>query len=404
MWRSPSDAAENRTVLLLGNPENRRAQLFAAAFSRLGCAELRIVSWLDFIRDPEALASRLTSCDWLRIESPGENFEVERALLTLGVSDPGGLDGSSLNVAKIAELQFENGRILPSRQWYIGWRIALDRVREILERFPGCRAMNSPRDIGVMFDKARCHEILAGHRVAATELLGAPESFAHLRQIMEEHGRRRIFLKPRHSSSASGVVAFEIGPASQQAFSSVEIVRENGQVKLFNSLTVRRYQSVGEIAELVDAVCRERCIAEAWFPKAGLENLIFDLRVLVIAGAAQHTVVRQSATPITNLHLGNRRGSIEKLRQRMGSENWRAALSVCERAAGAFPDSLYVAVDLLVAPGFRRFAVAEVNAFGDLLPNLEYQGMDTYAAELAALGMAPSASAPAANQVSTTGL
>jgi glutathione synthase/RimK-type ligase-like ATP-grasp enzyme len=340
----------------------------------------------------------------LRIESPGENFEVERALLSLGVSDAGGLRKSPLSAAEIAELQFENGRILSSSQWYRGWRIALDRVRGILERFPGCRAMNSAHDIGVMFDKARCHEIFAARHVPATELLGVPDSFAHLRQIMEARRCRRIFLKPCHSSSASGVVAFEIGGASQQAFSSVEIVREKGRVKLFNSLSVRRYHSAGEIAELIDAICREQCIAEAWFPKAGLEDLTFDLRVLVIAGAAQHAVVRQSASPITNLHLGNRRGSIEKLKQRMGPENWGAALSVCERAAGAFPDSLYVAVDLLVAPGFRRFAVAEVNAFGDLLPNLEYRGMDTYAAELAALGMAPNASATAANQVSTMGL
>ena len=39
----------------------------------------------------------------------------------------------------------------------------------------------------------------------------------------------------------------------------------------------------------------------------------------------------------------------------------------------------------MFSPGFRRHAVAEVNAFGDLLPGLLVDGRDTYAAQLEAL-------------------
>ena len=120
--------------------------------------------------------------------------------------------------------------------------------------------------------------------------------------------------------------------------------------------------------------------------------------MLVIGGWAAHAVMRQSASPITNLHLGNRRGDLAGLRQQMGDDAWQGALDVAVRVAGVFPASLYVAVDLLVAPGFRRFAVAEVNAFGDLLPNLLHEGRDTYTAEFARLLEA----APPA-QVSTSG-
>ncbi len=48
-------------------------------------------------------------------------------------------------------------------------------------------------------------------------------------------------------------------------------------------------------------------------------------------------------------------------------------------------------VDLLPASGWRSFAVGEVNAFGDLLPRLTglpgggAEGLDTYAAQVAAL-------------------
>lgn len=235
-----------------------------------------------------------------------------------------------------------------------------------------------------MFDKARCHEIFAAANVPTPAFLGVPHSFEELMSWMEARLCHRVFLKPCHSSSASGVLALEVGARGCQAHTSVQMVREDAGVRLFNSLRLQRYTSLGEIRELVDRICRQRSVAEAWFPKAGFDGRRFDLRVVVIQGKAAHTVVRQSAGPITNLHLGNRRGDLQRLRIAMGEERWSAALEVCERAAACFPRSLYVGVDLLVAPGFRRFAVAEVNAFGDLLPNLLHGGEDTYTAELRA--------------------
>jgi hypothetical protein len=88
---------------------------------------------------------------------------------------------------------------------------------------------------------------------------------------------------------------------------------------------------------------------------------------------------------MTNLHLLNDRDSPEPLRARMGSAAWEAALHTCQRAMACFPASLYAGIDLLVSPGFRRHAVLEVNAFGDLLPGALHDGADTYEAELRAL-------------------
>jgi hypothetical protein len=59
-------------------------------------------------------------------------------------------------------------------------------------------------------------------------------------------------------------------------------------------------------------------------------------------------------------------------------------MDVCARAAACFPGSPAVGVDLLVGVDWRRFAVAEINAFGDLLPGLTglpgsgADGLDTY--------------------------
>jgi hypothetical protein len=71
----------------------------------------------------------------------------------------------------------------------------------------------------------------------------------------------------------------------------------------------------------------------------------------------------------------------------MGEETWAAARTACERGASLFPRSLHVGVDLLLTPGYRRHAVLEVNAFGDLLPGVLCDGQDTYKAEINALGV-----------------
>ena len=52
-----------------------------------------------------------------------------------------------------------------------------------------------------------------------------------------------------------------------------------------------------------------------------------------------------------------------------------------------FPRSLYGGLDVLVPQGVGDPFLLEINAFGDLLPNLLHREQDTYTAEiLAALG------------------
>ena len=126
------------------------------------------------------------------------------------------------------------------------------------------------------------------------------------------------------------------------------------------------------------------CTSTQWIPKAGLDGMAFDLRVVVIAGRACHVVPRLSSSPMTNLHLKNRRGDVAALRSRMAPGAWESALETCRRAVACFPGCHYAGVDLLIAPGYRRHAVLEVNAFGDLLPGITCRGQDTYTAEVAA--------------------
>ncbi|BAZ17613.1 hypothetical protein NIES4071_94930 [Calothrix sp. NIES-4071] len=57
----------------------------------------------------------------------------------------------------------------------------------------------------------------------------------------------------------------------------------------------------------------------------------------------------------------------------------------CEQAAKLFPRSLYCGVDLLILPDWKQHAILEINAFGDLLPGILWNGMDTYTSEVKAM-------------------
>jgi hypothetical protein len=370
---------------VVGNLGCRRVELYQAALCRSGLAPAPVVAWSDVIAGRVALRDVVSPGSLVRIESPGKDFEVERALLGVGASvaeDDG--EFARADRCAVERLEFDRGRILWPRQWYLGFRAVLGAIREQLASCPPHRLMHDPADIVEMFDKVRCHARLTAAAVPQPRSLGVVRSFEHLHECMSAARCRRVFVKLAHGSSASGAVAYQTDGLRHLAATTVEMVRGGGELLLYNSRRVRTYTDLRQIAELIDELARHRACAERWLPKAGLAGRAFDVRVLVIAGRARHAVVRLSRTPFTNLHLLNARGEVAAAIARMGLENWEAGLRSCERAAACFPASLHAGIDLAFAAGFRRHAVLEANAFGDLLPGVEDNSEDTYEAELAA--------------------
>ncbi|MFF3013137.1 STM4014 family protein [Streptomyces sp. NPDC057939] len=346
---------------VVGNPENRRVTLFSGAVRAAGLPAPRIVPWTDVLR---AGGAAFAADEIVRIESPGENADVDRFLR--------GADDST--------------RVEGGVRWYAAFTAAIRTLT-------GGLRLDDPDELAVLFDKRSCHGVLARAGVpvpqsptsdGATPVAGWDD----VRALMDAHRMPRVFLKPAHGSSASGIVAVETaGGGRIRATTSVESAQDG---RLYNSLRVRRLTHEPEVAALVDALAPDGLHVERWWPKASLDHGAADLRVVVVAGRATHAVVRTSRTPMTNLHLGGRRGDLSAVVRATGPAGWAEALRICERAAACFPGTLCVGVDLLPAVGWRRFAVAEVNAFGDLLPGLTglpgsgAEGLDTYAAQVAA--------------------
>ncbi|MEU6237537.1 STM4014 family protein [Kitasatospora sp. NPDC047058] len=360
-------------LTVLGNPGHRRVALFTAAARAAGLPEPTVLPWIDVLRG----TYRLPAGSVVRIESPGEEEAVDALLRGPALGDG------------YAPTRVEGGAV-----WYARVTAALRAV----EGQPGVRLLGDPEEIAVMFDKRRAHALLSAAGVPVPRALdgGPVTGWEDLRERLAAAGLRRVFVKPVHGSSASGVVALAFGPRGQvQATTSVEFT----DGRLHNSLRVRRYRDERLVAGLVDRLAPDGLHVEQWVPKAAQAGRSADLRIVVIAGRATHVVVRTSHQPMTNLHLGGARGSLELAREAAGPA-WPGLLETAERAAACFPNSPMVGVDLLPTTGWRRALVGEVNAFGDLLPNLTglpggpAEGLDTYAAQLAALAAPPPARKP----------
>lgn len=388
------------SLVLLAVEENRRCAYVRAAAERLGWSAPRVVHWRELLARPEALGEALDAAArerggpvFLRVDSPGEDWDTERAIIANGAPSRASLVDEDaplaerIDAAEAMVLASERGRIRFGRQWYLGFVRALDRIASIVsKRGDRVRITSATDEIAALFDKRATHARLAARGVRTTPLLSAgPRDSDALRAVMRERDVERAFVKLWHGSSASGVVALAWGESRLSATTSVELAYVDGEWLLFNSLRVRRYTDERDVRRVLDALFREGAVVEQWMPKATYDGDNFDLRVVTIAGRARHTVVRVGRSPMTNLHLGNRRGELDRVKSRLGEAGWSKVTAECERVASAFARCAVLGVDVMLSPNLQDVSVIEANAFGDLLPNIESEGDDTYTAMLRSL-------------------
>lgn len=342
--------------------------MFQEAAKKLGVT-CKIYAYQDLLQDKITVEEIVNNEGILRIESPGENSVVREALIQKGNTHNKVLNNFPLNYGQIAHNQL----------WYQGFSTLLDEIDNALNKK---QTFNSPKVIQLMFHKLKCQQLLQKNGIKIPKLLGQIESYDHLQEILTQQKFYQLFLKPFHTSSASGILAFRQFKQQLSLTTSVELTYEQKNIKLYNSLKVRTYRDVQSIKDIINTLCKDGIYAEQWIPKANTEDGIFDLRILVINGQARHTVVRQSQHPITNLHLGNQRGDLNKIKTTLGTEKWHRIQELATQAVQTLPHTTYAGVDLLVSNSWKNFYILEINAFGDLLPNLLHQNETTYEAIL----------------------
>ncbi|OQP49947.1 STM4014 family protein [Niastella populi] len=354
---------------IIGNRENRRVTAFCETVQQLGYAMPRVISYTGWLSGSERPV--IPAANIVKIDSPGENDAVRQMLVERGggPSSPPG----------------EHGIIKNMRHWYAGYSKWLQEMQTVIDEQGLLHVMNHPADIRLQFDKPACQSRLQEHQVPVPHRLSGFSHYDELIASMNSHGLHKVFIKPAHASSASGVIAFRRAGHRVQAVTPVEMGSTPNGRQLYNSLKLRTYTSETEIAQLVNHLVPEQVFAEEWLPKATLHGRFFDLRVLVIDGKARHTVIRTSDNVITNLHLGNKRGDMHEFIAVIGAGKLYEIKQLAEQAAACFPKSLYMGIDLLLTAGLRKTVVLEINAFGDLLPNLADEGETCYEAQINAM-------------------
>lgn len=360
------------TFALVGNPEHRRVAMFQAALAAQGLPAARVLAWRALAEPgaPARLLGELPDDTILRIDSMGEDDDVERALLRRGEAAARAEGVPAIGARALEGIPREVGRILHPRQAHLGFLAVLAELEAALR--PSWRVLQPPAAIAELFDKRATSRRWRGLGVPVPDAFDDVRDPDDLRARMREAGWASVFVKVASGSSAACLAVFVLRAGGEHAITTVE---DTGAAR-YNTRRLQRVTGA-RLDRLLHFLLGEGAQVERAIPKAQAAGRYFDLRVLAIDGEPAFVVMRTSPHPITNLHLGGRRGDVDALRARVPAGAWEAAMaSACavQRASGAF----HVGVDVMFEPGLRAHRVLEGNAFGDLLPNLTRDGLDVY--------------------------
>lgn len=357
-----------KPLLLIGNPEHARVANFQAALAERGHPPARVVAWIELVKDARALAQVPNEPLLVRMDTYGQNFEVERALLRRGYARAAEMDVTTLTPSEIDALTDDRGRILAPRQHHLGFESVLGDVERVFAEKDRWTILQPLRGVRDLFDKRASH---ANHARAGVPV---PRAF-DVRAVGDLPVDTTVYVKLTSGSSASCLGIWD----GRGLFTTMEIAGD----RLYNSRRVRRYAKDASL-RLLRFLLREGSHVEARVPKAAIDGQPFDLRVVVIAGEPAFVVVRQSTHEITNIHLGGKRGSVPRVREKIPPEVWDAAMDSAARSARAHR-CFQVGVDLLFERDLRGHCVVEANAFGDFFPGYAEDGETIYAREVRAL-------------------
>jgi hypothetical protein len=299
---------------------------------------------------------------WCKIDPPSDDPHTVDAFIQ---------EGFRLSHADAAAPQpLRHGELAYMHWWYAGFMAALARLEHRLE---GLRLFTPIKQIAQMCDKLACQRHLGNNNIDVPALLGEVTSLEAFEAQYPADEAPAVFIKSRYGSSAAGVLALRRHcDGRMRAYSSARLASDGA---LYSHLKISAYSRREEVRALVAALAVQGAYAERWIakPRAPVApNANYDLRVVAFCGRPRQRVARISRSPMTNLHLGNRRSAPHWF----GAQQVEALERAVSQAASAFTPSLSIGFDVVLQAS--RAYVLEANAFGDLLPGLQFEGAGTF--------------------------
>lgn len=396
-------------MFVIGNPGNRRTAALQQARNNLGLSPAVELSYMDLLQGKSSLTEVVESNyaqfgaipPLLRIDAPGEQFEVEVAMIALGAPDARRTDGDErllpyghlpdsqhLLMNHALSLKEKKGKLYHPSQWFRGYGRLLARLDTEARGIWGehTRWLNDPAEIISMFDKRHTHEVLSAAGIPVPKRLAVPEEildYDSLHEQMNSKRMHRVFIKLASGSGACGVIAYQINPRTGAEVAITSLGVENYIAKpplYYNVKKLQRYTDRSIIKPIINWLLLHGAHTEQWIAKASFGDRTFDIRQLVVSGEACHRVARVSRTPITNLHLLSERYDLEKIG--LAEDAQEAVKHTAEAVAAVYSHSAIAGIDVLLSSGSQKPYVVDVNPFGDLLYGVNYQGYDAYEWEL----------------------
>jgi hypothetical protein len=234
-----------------------------------------------------------------------------------------------------------------------------------------------------MFDKNATSARLAAAGIPVPPSLEPPGTAEGLIEAVRQRRFATAYVKLNTGSSASAIAVLRALEGPPWAVSS--IVRLQGG--FYSSRRLCRHTGA-DLRAVLDFLLGEGVCVQQGIRMAQLGGQNFDVRVVVIHGEPAFTVFRLSGHPMTNLHLGGRRGDAAACRAAVPTRAWLDGLDHCALAARLY-QSAVVGIDLLFESGYFRHFILEVNAFGDFFPGLvDAKGRSVHRAEIEATARA----------------
>jgi hypothetical protein len=367
----------------IANPDGKRWQAYSRDLSafweaRGVLAGVEVVPWRDVVQRDGNLDG-LAAFDrpaLVRLESPGRDFEVARLLLEAGGrAIPG-------EPTDWSHLVYEKGRLTRPGLMYAGFKRVLTGLKASFDARPHLKASACPLDVAVLFDKnATSARLDAAGIPSPPSLPGLPSSTipSELQYLIREEGFRTAYVKLNTGSSASAIVVLSTHNEDTLGVGSIVLLGEG----FYSTRRLCHYDpGCLRLAAVLDFLLREGVCVQEGIRMAQIDGENFDVRVVVIHGRPAFTIFRLSSLPMTNLHLGGRRGDPQRCRAAIPTRAWLDAIDHCVEAAAQFQSNI-VGVDLLFETGYMRHFILEANAFGDFFPGLvDAQGRSVHSVEI----------------------
>jgi hypothetical protein len=368
----------------IANPDGKRWQAYARELAAFWQARgvrpvVTVVPWREVVPRDGNLdgLSVFDGPAVVRLESPGRDFEVTKLLLEAGARAVPG------EPADWSSLAYEKGRLVRPGLLYQGFRRVLAGLEKSFDRRPHLLPLARPLDLAEMFDKNATSARLEAAGIPCPPSLPAPASPEELLDLLRGERFGTAYVKHNTGSSAAGIAVVRAADEPPWALSSVVRLGDG----FFSTRRLRRHEGADLDAVLAFLLAEGACVQRG-IRMAQMDGQNFDVRVVVVHGRPAFTVFRLSSLPMTNLHLGGRRGDPARCRAAIPTRAWLDGLDHCAEAAGLYRAAA-VGVDLLFESGYIRHYVLEVNAFGDFFPCLvDAGGRSVHATEIEATARA----------------